>query len=409
MANPATEWAELDVPNDESRENDYAKGELKAMIERKRRNDFVRKREFDMLRKVRREGLSGEQLAALGGSSRIDDSQPRISDQPVRQDAGVKAKIDEIEQQMVGDGYSNTQRRAPEFYNAPTQPAPLDLTAARPSQRRHAGAGAGPAQAPASAPAASHGGRVEDFVKPAPVAVAPPPPPCAGAGLSRRLGGADPPRDADGRGLRQGLFRQQHRSHARSRPRRGGDRLRQRRLRAVRAGAVGPHRPRRQPRPARRDLARALRPLPRDRPAAQVREPRARLRPAVRLVGAAVVLDAQAGRRGGERRAADQLAHRRPGRLGLPQLPRRRRRRAARVAGPADAAALGVRLGRAADDRRRGERPPVRALPQLDAAGPRHALALAASACSPCCRKQRPPATATPTRRTGSFASTRCA
>ena len=142
VANPATEWAELDVPNDESRENDYAKGELKAMIERKRRNDFVRKREFDMLRKVRREGLSGEQLAALGGSSRIDDSQPRISDQPVRQDAGVKAKIDEIEQQMVGDGYSNTQRRAPEFYNAPTQPAPLDLTAVR------------PAQAPAPAPAA---------------------------------------------------------------------------------------------------------------------------------------------------------------------------------------------------------------------------------------------------------------
>ncbi len=163
VANPATEWAELDVPADDTRESDYAKGELKAMIERKRRNDFVRKREFDMLRKVRREGLSGEQLAALGGSSRIDDSQPRISDQPVRQDAGVKAKIDEIEQQMVGDGYSNTQRRAPEFYNAPTQPAPLDLAAARP--------------APAPAPAAPHGGRVEDFATPTPVAAAPPPPP----------------------------------------------------------------------------------------------------------------------------------------------------------------------------------------------------------------------------------------
>jgi hypothetical protein len=39
------------------------------MIERKRRNDFVRKREFDMLRKMRREGLSPEQLAALGRSS----------------------------------------------------------------------------------------------------------------------------------------------------------------------------------------------------------------------------------------------------------------------------------------------------------------------------------------------------
>ena len=123
VANPGTEWTDLDAPSDETRESDYAKGELKAMIERKRRNDFVRKREFDMLRKVRREGLTGEQLAALGGSSRIDDSVPRSTDTPARQDAGVKAKIDEIEQQMVGDGYSNTQRRAPEFYNAPTQPA----------------------------------------------------------------------------------------------------------------------------------------------------------------------------------------------------------------------------------------------------------------------------------------------
>jgi hypothetical protein len=156
VANPATEWAELDVPTDETRESDYAKGELKAMIERKRRNDFVRKREFDMLRKVRREGLSGEQLAALGGSSRIDDSQPRISDQPVRQDAGVKAKIDEIEQQMVGDGYASTQRRAPEFYNAPTQPAPLDLSAGRPVVP------------------ASHGGRVEEPLRAAPAPAAAP-------------------------------------------------------------------------------------------------------------------------------------------------------------------------------------------------------------------------------------------
>ncbi len=127
VANPTTEWTDLDSPPEDTRESDYAKGELKAMIERKRRNDFVRKREFDMLRKVRREGLSGEQLAALGGSSRIDDSVPRSADPPARQDAGVKAKIDEIEQQMVGENYAAAQRsRSPEFYNAPTQPAPMD-------------------------------------------------------------------------------------------------------------------------------------------------------------------------------------------------------------------------------------------------------------------------------------------
>ena len=184
VANPATEWAELDVPTDDTRESDYAKGELKAMIERKRRNDFVRKREFDMLRKVRREGLSGEQLAALGGSSRIDDSQPRISDQPVRQDAGVKAKIDEIEQQMVGDGYSNTQRRAPEFYNAPTQPAPLDLARrARRRGRRRKAAGSRTSSLRRSPPPR---GRARRRRRRAPRRRA----------VARRLGGADPSRDA---------------------------------------------------------------------------------------------------------------------------------------------------------------------------------------------------------------------
>ena len=140
-------------PPDDQRENDYAKGELKAMIERKRRNDFVRKREFDMLRKVRREGLTGEQLAALGGSSRLDDSEPRNPDSGARQDSGVKAKIDEIEQQMVGDNYAATTRRGPEFYNAPTAPAPLE---ARPPA----------ATAPRPAPVEPQGGRVDDFVAP---------------------------------------------------------------------------------------------------------------------------------------------------------------------------------------------------------------------------------------------------
>ena len=73
VANPATDWAELNTRQDpDNRDLEFEKSELKAMIERKRRNDFVRKREFDMLRKVRREGLSPEQLAALGGTSRID-------------------------------------------------------------------------------------------------------------------------------------------------------------------------------------------------------------------------------------------------------------------------------------------------------------------------------------------------
>jgi hypothetical protein len=139
VANPTTEWAELDAPAEEARETEFAKGELKAMIERKRRNDFVRKREFDMLRKVRREGLTSEQLAALGGSSRIDDSEAKMVESGAKAEVGVKAKIDEIEQQMVGDAsYAHSgARRTPEFYNAPTIPAAMDARSVRPSSRSH--------------------------------------------------------------------------------------------------------------------------------------------------------------------------------------------------------------------------------------------------------------------------------
>ena len=151
VANPTTEWAEIGMPVEEARETEFAKGELKAMIERKRRNDFVRKREFDMLRKVRREGLTSEQLAALGGSSRLDDSEAKIADGGARPDGGVKAKIDEIEQQMVGDTYAGpgpgAPRRSPDFYNAPTEPAAMGLTPSR-----------------AATLGMSEGGRVEEFL-----------------------------------------------------------------------------------------------------------------------------------------------------------------------------------------------------------------------------------------------------
>lgn len=159
VANPTTEWAEIGTPQDEARETEFAKSELKAMIERKRRNDFVRKREFDMLRKVRREGLSPEQLAALGGSSKLDDSEGKISvaESGAKQDAGVKAKIDAIEQQMVGDGFGAppVSRRGPDFYNAPTQPTPMGTNAiSRPMPLNGASAEL-PAAAPAATPAAA--------------------------------------------------------------------------------------------------------------------------------------------------------------------------------------------------------------------------------------------------------------
>lgn len=113
VANPTTDWTELDNPGTEAAESQYAKSEIKAMIERKRRNDFVRKRELDMLRKIRREGLSPDNALALSGNSNIDpDSRPQLG---ARSDIAVKAKIDEIEQQMVGG--------APRPVTLPSRPA----------------------------------------------------------------------------------------------------------------------------------------------------------------------------------------------------------------------------------------------------------------------------------------------
>ena len=135
VANPTTDWTDLSSRQEDTRELELEKSELKAMIERKRRNDFVRKREFDMLRRVRREGLSPEQLASLGTSSRLDDSEARLPDNPTARPDGVKAKIDEIEQQMVGDAGFNTTRNKAVGLNSvlppPTPSAARDFRDAR--------------------------------------------------------------------------------------------------------------------------------------------------------------------------------------------------------------------------------------------------------------------------------------
>lgn len=149
VANPTTDWADLN-----SRQTDRAeldKSELKAMVERKRRNDFVRKREFDMLRRMRRDGLTPEQLAAIGTASRVEDTGVAPADPLARGSGSVTAKIDDIERQMVGDHADSVQRRArlgghsrpaalagagPGSWQA-TDPTPLD-TPAREGARRGA-------------------------------------------------------------------------------------------------------------------------------------------------------------------------------------------------------------------------------------------------------------------------------
>ena len=131
VANPTTDWTELNSRQDDS-EGDLAKAELRAMVERKRRNDFVRKRELDMLRRIRREGLSPEQLAALGSSSsRMDEVERGNSELNSKIDHGVKAKIDQIEQQMVGESFAPTQlatQHPPGFFETSTRPVHFNAT-----------------------------------------------------------------------------------------------------------------------------------------------------------------------------------------------------------------------------------------------------------------------------------------
>jgi ABC-type transporter Mla MlaB component len=94
VKNPTTNWSDLDQ-QDTERESAYSKQMLKEMIERKRRNDFVRKREFDMLRKMRR----SEVMAGSDPGARPSFFQSSMPSKPDDRASTLK-KIDEIEAQM---------------------------------------------------------------------------------------------------------------------------------------------------------------------------------------------------------------------------------------------------------------------------------------------------------------------
>ena len=96
VRNPTKDWSELDRPSQRD-ENGYDKQALQAMMERKRQNDFVRRREFDHLRKLRnRNPIDTSEAAANARTSYFQNSVPTDSDGR----AVTLKKIDEIEAQM---------------------------------------------------------------------------------------------------------------------------------------------------------------------------------------------------------------------------------------------------------------------------------------------------------------------
>ena len=95
VRNPTTNWTDLDKPDAEP-DTGYSKQALKEMIERKRQNDFVRKREFDQLRKLRSRDPSAGNPDLAGRPSYFQSSLPSNPDER----AMTIKKIDEIEAQM---------------------------------------------------------------------------------------------------------------------------------------------------------------------------------------------------------------------------------------------------------------------------------------------------------------------
>ena len=123
VRNPATNWTELDSL-DGDKNDVVTKQLLNEMIERKRRNDFVRKREFDMLRKL-------QKLEVLAGKAADPGGRPSFFQSSITSNVDDRAttlkKIDEIEAQMSMQWWKTNNQTAS---NAATEPASLPLVQA---------------------------------------------------------------------------------------------------------------------------------------------------------------------------------------------------------------------------------------------------------------------------------------
>lgn len=146
ITQPATEWAPLDPQQDSSASADVERSDLQVMIERKRRNDFVRKQEFELLRRIRREGLTGAQIRALGEDRdhAATVAQGREAG-PVPGEA-LRGKIDELEKTMILDARTVAMTRAATTRAGSTPPEAAGLADA--SLGGAAPAAAGSAQNP---------------------------------------------------------------------------------------------------------------------------------------------------------------------------------------------------------------------------------------------------------------------
>mgnify|MGYP001156624344 FL=1 len=157
VRNPATNWSDLDQ-QESLGDSGNSRQMLKELVERKKRNDFVRKREFEMLRKLRRREMAGTQSTAPRPSF-FQSSLPSKPDER----AQTLKKIDEIEAQMSMQWWKTKHRDS--SVNSSIFP---------------------PSDTPQpAAPAAPQRPMLEPMLPPGPAAATPPAPPPLPTGVPR--------------------------------------------------------------------------------------------------------------------------------------------------------------------------------------------------------------------------------
>lgn len=120
VRNPTKDWADLDKPGS-TLEFDHSKEALKLVIERRRHDDAVRKREFAQLRKLRQASPSAK--AELSQSMSSFRSTSGGADDDVNERASTLKKIDEIEAQMSRQWWKGRSGAAPLATNRPSDSA----------------------------------------------------------------------------------------------------------------------------------------------------------------------------------------------------------------------------------------------------------------------------------------------
>ncbi|MCW5260486.1 hypothetical protein D5045_09690 [Verminephrobacter eiseniae] len=151
VRHPTVDWGELDAAPDD-KESPYSKQMLKEMIERKRNNDFVRRREFDQLRKLRQREQHGQRIEDPAARPSFFQSSVIAPEERTEERADERAvtlkKIDEIEAQMSQQWWKSKhdpedEPHSPQAY-MPTVSADLEALRAG-AARSSAGASRSPA------------------------------------------------------------------------------------------------------------------------------------------------------------------------------------------------------------------------------------------------------------------------